>query len=272
MQLSDSILDHLDALFNEVVRAVTTGDPDEWGELGHNPKGDQVKWFDLAADRAVSTYLQERFPYSVRLWSEEGEARSFGSAEPEFVIVLDPVDGSNNFARGIAPAGMAVALLPANRPITVENVQYALVGDIFSGITWTAARGKGAHSSNQPLSTSEVTRLEEAILSCDEDRFVMQAPLTDLLSRARGARAFGCASRSLVMVATGSIDAHLDVRNLLTPENFLAPALIITEAGGLVTDPAGKPLPVIRAITDSFSIVATATPELHQTLLHRLAE
>ena len=52
-----------EALYREVVQAVTKGSADQWGELGRNAKGDQVKWFDLAADRAVCAYLEQHFPY-----------------------------------------------------------------------------------------------------------------------------------------------------------------------------------------------------------------
>jgi hypothetical protein len=51
MKQSDAILSHLEALYRAVVPAVSAGNAAAWGELGQNAKGDQVKWFDLAADR-----------------------------------------------------------------------------------------------------------------------------------------------------------------------------------------------------------------------------
>ncbi len=270
MPESALILSHLESLFQEVVRAVTGGDAGQWGKLGYNAKGDQVKWFDLAADRAVSDYLAETFPYPVRLWSEEGVPRDFGRGEPEFIMVLDPVDGSNNFGRGIAPAGMAAALIPAHLPVAADTVQFALVGDLFTGQTWAAARDEGAFGQGQRLMTSRVTRLDQALLSCDLDQLAGQAPLVQVVARAQGARAFGSAARALVMVAAGAVEAHLDLRQILTPENFLAPALIITEAGGKLTDGMGKPLPPIRSLTEGYSILATASPELHTAIIEAL--
>ena len=72
------------------------------------------------------------------------------------------------------------------------------------------------------------------------------------------------------MVATGSLDAHLDLRGRLTPENILAPSLILTEAGGMVTDPEGKPIPEIQDLTERYSIIAAGTPELQAALVQRL--
>ena len=269
---SDSaILNHLQALFEAVSQAVNTGSAADWGETGYNAKGDKVKWFDLAADRAVRQYLEREFPYPVRLLSEEGEPHDFGSGQPQFTLVLDPVDGSVNFSQGLQPAGMAVALFPAHLELTVETVQFALVGDLFTGQTWTAVRGGGAFSRGRPLSVSATTRLEEALLGADLDHGLVDRLQAGIFSAARGVRAFGAATRSLVMVAHGAIDAHLDLRDLLTPENFLAPALLIAEAGGCITGPAGKPLPPVRSLTDTYSIVAAATPELHQALLRGLS-
>lgn len=266
-----AILNHLQALFETVSQAVNNGSASEWGETGYNAKGDKVKWFDLAADRAVRQYLEREFPYPVRLLSEEGEPSDFGSGQPRFTLVLDPVDGSTNFGLGLQPAGMAVALFPAPGELTVETVQFALVGDLFTGQTWTAARGSGAFSQGRPLSVGSATRLDGALLSADLDHGLVGSLQATLFSAARGVRAFGAATRSLAMVAYGAIDAHLDLRGLLTPENFLAPALLITEAGGIVTGPAGEPLPPVRSLTDTYSLVASATPELHQVLLAGLS-
>ncbi len=265
-----TILSHLEALFQEVVRAVTTGDPDQWGLPGRNAKGDQVKWFDLAADRAVCAYLEQHFSYPVRLLSEEGVPRQFGAGEPEFTMVLDPVDGSDNFARGLVHADMAVALIPAHMPLSVETVQFALVGDLFTGSIWTAARGEGALRDGQPIQPPPISPLEEIILSCAMSGFVLPPPLTQVLSRARGVRAWGAAALALAMVAGGTFGAHLDLSGFLTPENFLASALIITEAGGLITDHEGNLLSDIHSLTDGYTILAAATPELHTTLVQQL--
>lgn len=270
MHGQDTILAHLKAIFGEVVSAVTSGHGERWNESRLNAKGDQVKWFDLVADQTVCSYLQDHFPCPVRLLSEEGEPRQFGAGKPEFTMVLDPVDGSDNFSRGIAPSSMAVALVPANLPITTDTVQLALVGDLFSGNIWLAERGRGAFNHGNAIRTRQVTRLEKAMISCELNHFKMDETLSRLLSRAGGVRALGCATRTLVMVAYGALDAHLDLRGRLTPENLLAPSLILTEAGGIITDPEGKPLPKIKDLKERYSILAAATLELHTTLVQQL--
>jgi myo-inositol-1(or 4)-monophosphatase len=264
------ISNHLKTLFQQVLQAVTTGDPEQWQQLGQNPKGDQVKWFDLAADQAVTTYLAEQFPYPVRLLSEEGPPREFGRGEPVFTMILDPVDGSDNFVREIWPAGTAIALVPAEQPVNVANVQFALVGNLYTGHRWQAVRGEGAFYQDRALHCPARLRLEEVILTCNMNNVSLPPRLTELLAQGKGARAFGAAAIDLALVAGGTLGAYLDLADTLTPENFLASALIITEAGGLITDPAGKPLPDIESLTECYQIVAAACPELHATLVKKL--
>jgi len=270
MSESDSILAHLKILFREVMQAVSGGSEGQRIETGFNAKGDRVKWFDIAADQAVCAYLTELFPCSVILMSEEGELRNFGKGTPEFTMVLDPIDGSDNFDSGIPIASMAVALIPADLPVSIDNVEYALVGDLFTEKTLTAIRGHGTYDNGIAVHTSSVTRLNKALISCELNHYIMDTPLTSVLSRARGVRTFGCTTRALFMVATGILDAHLDLRRRLTPENFLAPSLIISEADGLLTDPEGKPLPDIQSLTERYSILASATSELHETLIKQI--
>ena len=63
MDPTATIPSHLQNLFQSIRQAVTFGNPEEWGQLGRNAKGDSVKWFDVAADQAACTYLAEKFPF-----------------------------------------------------------------------------------------------------------------------------------------------------------------------------------------------------------------
>jgi fructose-1,6-bisphosphatase/inositol monophosphatase family enzyme len=267
---SISILTHLESVFRNVQRAVAAGDVGSTGETARNAKGDSVKWFDLAADEAASAYLKEHFPCPVVLLSEECSPREFGPGQPEFTVVLDPVDGSDNFARGMAPVGMAVALIPHSCPISVESVQYALVGNLVTGQIFTAEQGNGALCNGKQIRTGLCNVLTSAMISCELNHFAVRAPLANVLSRARGVRTLGCATQAITLVASGSIDTHLDLRDRLTPENFLAPSLILTEAGGTMSGPQGEPIPEITDLTQHFSIIASGSPELHSVLVQQL--
>ncbi len=267
---SISILTHLESVFRNVQRVVAAGDLGSTRKATRNAKGDIVKWFDLAADEAVCAYLREHFPCPVLLLSEEGSPREFGTGQPEFAMVLDPVDGSDNFALGMTPVSMAVALIPQSCPISVESVQYALVGDLVTGQICTAQQRKGAFCNGRQVRTATCNAVKNAMISCEMNHFAVRAPLANVLSRARGVRSLGCATRAITLVASGSLDAHLDLRGRLTPENFLAPSLILTEAGGAISGLEGKPIPEITNLTQRFSIIASGSPDLHAVLVQQL--
>jgi len=108
------------------------------------------------------------------------------------------------------------------------------------------------------------------LLSFDTNRAVLEPTLADLAAQAHGVRSFCAAAVVLAMVADGTLGAHLDLTGNLTPENFVASALIITEAGGLITDSDGKPLPDIESLTVGYRLLAATTPELHDILVRNL--
>jgi len=270
MNTSISILNHLESIFRNIQQIVTAGDVGFTGKTERNAKGDSVKWFDLVADETASSYFKEHFPCSVLLMSEEGAPRQFGAGQPEFTVVLDPVDGSDNFARGMTPVGMAMALIPQSSPISVDSVRYALVGDLITGDIYTAERGNGAFCNGKEICTGGCNVLKSAMISCEMNHFAVREPLANILSRASGVRSLGCATRAMTMVASGSLDAHLDLRDRLTPENFLAPSLILTEAGGIISMPEGEPIPEITNLTQRFSIIASGSFELHAVFIQQL--
>jgi myo-inositol-1(or 4)-monophosphatase len=270
MKTSISIMTHLESIFRIIQMVVTAGDIGSTGKTERNAKGDSVKWFDHAADEAASAYLKEHFPCPVVLLSEEGSPREFGTGQPEFTVVLNPVDGSDNFARGMTPVGTAVALIPCSCPISVETVQYALVGNLVTGQIGTAEQGNGAFCNGNQIRTGSCNVLTSAMISCEMNHFAVRAPLANVLSRAQGVRTLGCATEAITLVASGSLDAHLDLRCRLTPGNFLAPSLILTEAGGTISGPEGEPIPDITDLTQRFSIIASGSPELHAILVQQL--
>jgi myo-inositol-1(or 4)-monophosphatase len=268
--LSNNILSHLHHLFQAVSQAVSQTPPQTWAGNQRNAKGDDVKWFDLAADKAVCTYLEQEFPYSVILLSEEGEPRQFGAGSPQFIMVLDPVDGSENFARGLAPSGIAISLSPTDTPLAVDTIEYAFVGNLFTQEKWWAQKNGGAFFNGKPIQSPKVTNLAEILISCDFNHYLVEPAVNRLLVQARGVRSFGAATLALVTVAMGQCQIHLDARHTLTPENFLAPALLITESGGLITDALGNPLPPIQSLTEKFTLLASTNPTLHALALECL--
>ncbi len=91
------------------------------------------------------------------------------------------------------------------------------------------------------------------------------------MARARGVRAYGCASRAISLVGEGALDAHVDLRGRLTPESFFAAALILEEAGGCLLDPGGRELAEADGLTRRMSLIAAASRELAGEIMETLS-
>ncbi len=235
-----------------------------------NPKGDLTQPFDFTAERRVVSFLRQEAPESLLL-SEESGVLAIGHGPPKQRFILDPVDGSDNYARGLGPSAVCVAVLPVEGPLAAGSVEWALVGELDNAMPLLAHRGRGVYRGDTRVRTSGVTRLEEAMISVELNHYAPTAELGSLMAQTRGVRCLGCASRALSLVATGALDAHIDIRRRVTPESFFAAALVVEEAGGCVVDPEGQTLPPARDLTDRFSLVAASTPELAAEIVEALA-
>jgi myo-inositol-1(or 4)-monophosphatase len=244
------------------------------GGVGTNPKGQETLAFDAGAEDVVIEFCRTHVPLSLRLLSEErGEISIRGDlGRPGFTLIVDPVDGSENFKRGIELTCFSVAVLPVDAPLVPAGVIAGLVGNVFTGSFQTAIRGRGAFSRGGRLRTSSVSRLAHAMVAveCEFDRPGLAGRVDGLMRAAGQVRVFGCSVAIQMGVAEGGIDSYVDVRGRLTPENFMAGALVIEEAGGVVSDARGRPVPPFEKITDGFMFVASADAELHREVLAAL--
>ncbi len=134
-----------------------------------------------------------------------------------------------------------------------------------------AARERGAYRGSGALKVSRVSRLEDALISFELNHFAPPPAMGQIMSRARGVRSYGCASRAISLVAEGAIDAHVDVRGRLTPESFFAAALILEEAGGCLIGPDGEELEVAEGLTHRTSLIAAANRELAGEIVEALS-
>jgi myo-inositol-1(or 4)-monophosphatase len=235
-----------------------------------NAKGDLQRSFDLAADEYVRSYLERAFPAGVLLSEESGERR-FGRGKLQYRFVVDPVDGSDNYSRRLPLAALSIAVLPAEAPLSPEEVLFSMVADLLRDESpILAARGEGAYRGSTRLKTSSVGRLSEAFISCELNHFAPPPQLGKLLSRARGVRVYGCCSLALGLVASGAIDAHVDVRDRLTLESFLAASRAVEEAGGCVVNRKGNPLGALTGLEQRTSLIAAASSELAKEIVNVL--
>jgi histidinol-phosphatase len=203
---------------------------------------------DREVEREVRRLVAERRPGEGVLGEELGAAEGDGDAR----WIVDPIDGTRNFSRGIPVWATLIALERAGR------VDAAVVSAPALGRRWWAERGGGAwRDDGLRLRVSAVDRIEEACVSVALDR-----PPAESLLRAWHLRGFGD-FWAHVLVAEGAVDVAVDAVGV-TLWDLAAPLLVVEEAGGRLTDLAGRP----RA--DGGAAVAT-NGLLHDAALAALA-
>ena len=238
-----------------------------------NPKGDKTKEFDYKTEEIVLDYFDKYVPFPVKVLTEERGELVVGSGSPEYTLIIDPVDGSDNFTRRLGMTGFSAAAIPAGEALTIDHVQYGFVGHLFLDKIFTSEKGKGAYCNKEKIMTSRETDLRKSLMSVyvlgeKQDYLERVYPL---LRQITNMRCFGSAAYELCQVAAGGLESYVDVRNLCTPENFMAAAMIIQEAGGIVTDDRGEPLIPIPRLDYGYSIIASGNRELHDTILKYLS-
>ncbi len=231
------------------------------GTGSKNAKGDDVKCFDLVANDAALAVLKE-LQLPVVVDSEESQPVEIGSGTPRHRLVLDPVDGSDNWARGLPLSALSCAVLPVDAPLHPDWVEAALVGPLDQDTPLIALKGSGAWRGKQRLRTSGVRNVAGAMISVELNHFSPSPGLALLMTAARGVRDYGCASRAISLVAEGATDAHVDVRGRLTAESYLAAARLVIEAGGWVVGLDGTTLTAPESLTDRVSLIAASSREL----------
>jgi myo-inositol-1(or 4)-monophosphatase len=263
------MLELLEQLFQQVRTYVRSEHFDRSKVYFQSPKHTTMQFDRDAEDIIIQGLVESGVGFEIL--SEERPPFSTIST-PAYRIVIDPIDGSTNVTRGIMTAGVSLAVLLIDAPILPEHVEWALVGELFSGTVYQAQRGRGAFCNGQPCKVSETGNLRQCLIGLNLDgrnldvlrALLLEEPVLEKVRRT------GSSAMDTVYVASGAYDAYIDVGNILTGESFLASSSIVLEAGGIVSDHLGKPLRPITNLTEGYSLIAAGTKELHEAILMRI--
>lgn len=191
---------------------------------------DLVTGADLEAERAVERLVAERFPGDAVLAEEGGGERS---APARRCWILDPLDGTTNFAHGLPIFSASLAVEEDGELV------YGAVYDPSRRELFTAERGAGAFLNGAPIRVSPTAALVDAVLATGfpydvhSTRDEIVGLFAEFVGRARAVRRLGSASLDLCYVASGRFDGFWEKR--LKPWDMAAGSLIVQEAGGTVT-------------------------------------
>lgn len=196
---------------------------------------DLVTEWDTRSEELILRRLEELAPGIPVLAEESGQ---HGDAASDSCWLVDPIDGTVNFAHGIPLFGVSISLEIGGRPVAAVVEAPALRW------SFAACLGGGATMNDTAIRVSAVMHLGEAMLASgfpyDRATTGHNFPQWEHFQRKAGAcRRFGAASLDLCMVARGWLDGYWETR--LSPWDLSAGALLVEEAGGCVTGITGGP-------------------------------
>jgi myo-inositol-1(or 4)-monophosphatase len=220
-------------------------------------RSDYVTEVDRAAEAAIIDMLRTAYPDHCFL-AEESGASSPG-AEPDYLWIIDPLDGTTNFVHGFPQYAVSIALKHRGQ------IMQAVVYDPTRNELFTATRGRGAFMNDRRIRVSRRTKLAEALIGTGFpfhqlqhlDEYVRMFKL--ITEQTAGIRRPGAAALDLAYVAMGRLDGFWEFG--LSAWDVAAGSLLIQESGGMIADFAGG-----TDYLTSGNIVA-GNPKVHAELL-----
>ncbi|MCG8651119.1 MAG: inositol monophosphatase [Pirellulales bacterium] len=224
-------------------------------QVSRKGPSDFVSVADTKAERIIRQELEKARPGYGFLMEESGATAGDGDRR----WIVDPLDGTLNFLHGIPHFAISIAL--EERGSVIAGVVYQpLTDEMF----W-ADRGEGAYLHDRRLRVSGRSSLGDSVIATgipyrghgDADSYIRE--LRSIMGEVAGVRRLGAAALDLAYVAAGRCDGFWETG--LSAWDVAAGAIIVREAGGIVTDGQGR-----SATIESKSFVA-ANPDIHAPLL-----
>lgn len=197
-------------------------------------KANLVTQADRASQEVILKIIRKHFP-SHDYYAEEDARKQTGSP---YTWVIDPIDGTTNFAHTLPQCSISIALFKGDAPV-LGGVMNPITGETF-----LAQKGKGATLNGKRIHVSKTKRLADALLvtGFPYNRFNRLPELLDCFGRflnsCHDVRRLGSAALDLCWVAAGRLDGYWEEN--LNPWDVGAGILILQEAGGKATDYRGK--------------------------------
>lgn len=225
-------------------------------QIQEKEKHSLVSYVDIETEKQLAIALDPLVPNAQYLTEENTQTQISCS---RYSWIIDPLDGTTNFLKGIPVFSVSIALAFESEPVL------GVVYDVMHDECFSAWKGGGAYLNGKPIRVSPVTSLEESIIATGFPYKRGYMPnlasiLTHVLHHSRGIRRLGSAAIDLAYTAAGRLDGYYETR--LNPWDIAAGILLIQEARGKVTNFGGDE----KGILNAHHVVAS-NGWIHQELM-----
>jgi len=219
--------------------------------IGINPSGDETKLMDKRAEEIAVRHLSK---LGVNIVSEEIGNINKNS---KYTAVIDPIDGSFNFANGIPFFCFSIAFFENKKPI------YGMIYEFLRKNVYEAYVGNGAYLNGKEI---KVSRKKKAYTIS----FYTLGKGLDLVKKVRRIRTLGSIALELAYLAKGSIDGIIDIRRHIRPIDIAAGFIIAEEAGAIICDEKGKEVEYRLNAIDRISFIAVNSKDLYRLVISNI--
>ncbi|MGC9225806.1 inositol monophosphatase family protein [Caldivirga sp.] len=200
-------------------------------------KGDVTRGIDWVAEGAIIDRIKAEGLRALVITEERGVVK-VNDGEPDYLFIVDPIDGSLNFVLDVPFYSISIATAKFKNNLTLSDVEAGIIHHVNTGVTYYAEKGKGAFINGEPASFDSSV-LDKPVASIYIEPTVEQRVLTglaELYRRLNGfkIRSLGAASLEITMAALGKLLFFLDVRNRLRLYDIAAAYVMAKELNSII--------------------------------------
>ncbi len=220
---------------------------------------DFVSEVDVAAERVIIDTLKDAYPDHGFLGEESGSSEN----QSDFIWIIDPLDGTTNFLHNFPQYCVSIALQHKG------EITQAVIYEPNRNDLYTATKGRGAFLNDKRIRVSKCDKLQQSLIGTGfpfrdfKHLDTYLAMFKSMLQKTSGIRRPGSAALDLAYVANGSLDAFWEIG--LSPWDIAAGALLVQEAGGIISNLNGK-----NGWLESGNVLA-ASPKIYDAMVETLA-
>jgi myo-inositol-1(or 4)-monophosphatase len=195
---------------------------------------------DMESEKTIIDFIKKKYPSHGIIAEESGSEVKHS----DYLWVIDPLDGTTNFAHGLPIFSVSIGVQYKNE--VVAGVIY----DVINDIVYSAEKGSGSFENNHKIFVSSIEKIEESFLVTGFPYNVAENPdkvferFIEMMKFSRAVRRLGSAAIDFCYVAKGVFDGFWEV--YLSPWDICAGKLIVEEAGGKVTDFNGNQISIFN--------------------------
>ena len=230
-------------------------------QISYKSTRDMVTEVDQATEKYIIAEIMTRYPDHKILAEEGGQS---GKVDSDYRWIIDPLDGTTNFVHGFPAYAVSIGV-EYQGELTAAAIYDPNRSELF-----VTGRDRGALLNGETIHVSQTEQLSQSLLATgfpyhNDDRFKLNMELwAAIYGKTQGLRRAGSAALDLAWLACGRLDGFWEFS--LKPWDIAAGVLLVTEAGGTVSDPLGKELDL-----DQGHIVA-ANPQVHPQIIEELSK